>query len=70
MPAAWIAGTHGAQLLAEDLHQGFVLSLVYLCEGLLDQRPIFKAAVVQHFVQTEGGVTEQDFGTLEPLVVV
>ena len=36
----------------------------------LDQRAVFKAAGVEHLVQAEGGMAQQDLGVLEPLVVV
>ena len=43
------------------------LTSVRVC---LDQRAVFKAAAVQHFVQAEGGVAQQDLGILDALVVV
>jgi hypothetical protein len=58
------------QLFAEDLHHGFALSLVHLCESLRDQRAILLAAVVEHLTKAECGVPEQDLCIPEALVVV
>jgi hypothetical protein len=57
-------------LFAEDLHHGFVLGLVDLGEGLGDEGAVVEAAVVEHLIEAEGGVAEEDLGVFEALVVV
>ena len=46
------------------------LRLGHLRQGLLHERAIFNVAGLQHLVEAEGGVAEQDLGILEALVVV
>ena len=46
------------------------MRLGHLRQGLLHERAVFGAAGVQHFVEAEGRVAQQDFGVLEALVVV
>jgi len=62
-------GVQWGALFAEDLHHSFVLGLVDLGECLGDQGPVFKAAGMQHLVEAEGSVTEQNLRVLEALVV-
>jgi hypothetical protein len=60
----------GGSLLAEDLEHSFALSPIHLRQRLRDQGAILGAAVVQHLVETKSGVTHEDLGVLEALVVV
>jgi hypothetical protein len=57
-------------LFSEDLHHGFILGLIDLSQGLCHQGTVFKAAVVQHLVEPEGGVAEQDLSVLKAFVVL
>ena len=57
-------------LLAEDLEHGVFVGFVDLGQSLLDQGAVFKVAGAEHLGEAEGGVAEQDFGVLEPLVVI
>ena len=57
-------------LFAEDLHQGRILGVGDLGQGLLHERAIVDAAGLKHFAEAEGGVAEHELGVLEALVVV
>src|SRR4029079_7877296 len=49
---------------------GLAFSLVHLCKSSLDHIAVIGAAVVEKFRKAESGVTQQDLGILETLVVV
>src|ERR1700728_3782426 len=59
-----------AKLFVEDFQHGFILGMVHLRQSFLHQRTVLKVGGVEHLVQAEGGVVEENLGVLEALVVV
>jgi hypothetical protein len=57
-------------LFLENLHHGFVFGLIHLGKRLLHKRPIFEAAGMQHFRESESRVAKKNLRIFEPLVVI
>jgi len=59
-----------ARLLAKNFEHRLALGPIDLGQSFLHQRAVVRAAAMQHFIQPEGRVAQQDLGVLEPFVLL